>query len=114
MRVYVHSWRPSFGLPGVGGEVGDDLGAGRAVLTVAGGQRTEDQGGDVAAAGGVEPGRVEVLLRVGVQDGERAALLRRAVAAGAAVAALVVLGPAGGGARCHDQADGWPRPRGAI
>ena len=93
------------GAPGVGGEVGDDLGAGRAVLAVAGGERTEHQGRDVSAAGGVQAGRVEVLLRGGVQDRERAALVGRGVAGGRL--GIVVLRPAGGGARCQNQAYGY-------
>lgn len=87
----------------VGRQVGDDLRARCAVLPVAGGERTEDEGRDVAAAGGVEPGGVEVLLRLAVEDSERAALLGRARCAGIAVAVLAVLGPAGRGTRDHDE-----------
>ncbi len=98
------------GLSGVGGQVGHDLGAGRAVLAVAGGQRAEDQRGNVSAAGGVEPGRVEVVLRLGVEDGQRAALLRgtrgAGLSAGRAGPVSAVLGPAGGGAPGQYEADG--------
>ncbi len=89
----------------VRGEVGDDLGAGGAVRAVAGGEGAEDEGGDVAAAGGVEAGRVEVALRVAVEDGERAALLRGAGRA-ARLGVAGLLGTAGRHAADQGDSDG--------